>query len=46
MQLGDVRTTLSDSRKVSKLVKFTPNTTLELGIKDFIKWYKYFYIKT
>tara|TARA_B100001248_G_C27393664_1_gene464023 strand:+ start:1437 stop:2444 length:1008 start_codon:yes stop_codon:yes gene_type:complete len=40
MQRGDVKSTLSSSNLLSKLIKFSPDTSIEKGIKKFVKWYK------
>ncbi len=38
MQPGDVDKTVCDWRKAHKLLKYTPKTTFEQGIKNFVKW--------
>ena len=40
MQKGDVYETYSDTSKFNKVFNFKPNTKLEDGIKEFVKWYK------
>ena len=37
---GEVRQTFSDSTKLLKDISFKPNTSLEDGLKEFIKWFK------
>ena len=40
MQMGDVKQTLSNTKKLKKLINFSPSTRIEVGIQNFIKWYK------
>jgi UDP-glucuronate 4-epimerase len=44
-QAGDVFKTHADNSKIKKLVKKEYYTSIEKGIKEFIKWYKKFYGK-
>ena len=39
MQLGDVKDTLSDTKKIELWTDFVPKTSLKEGIKEFITWY-------
>ena len=43
MQLGDVKKTYADTTYLKDLINFKPETSLEKGIREFVKWYKYFY---
>jgi UDP-glucuronate 4-epimerase len=43
MQQGDVKQTLSNTDKLKRLVKFQPKTHIEVGIKNFINWYKEYF---
>ena len=43
MQLGDVKKTFADTSYIKDLINFKPHTSLENGIKEFVKWYKNFY---
>ena len=43
IQAGDVPATWSDNTLLHKLTGFRPNTTLEHGVKEFIKWYRKYY---
>ncbi len=43
MQPGDIKSTLSDNTEISNYLDYSPNTSIEKGIKQFIKWYKNFY---
>ena len=43
MQPGDVEKTIADTSNLENWIGFKPNTTIEKGIKEFVKWYKYFY---
>lgn len=46
MQPGDVKDTLSDTKKIEIWTDFKPKTPLKKGIKEFIDWYlKYFHNK-
>lgn len=45
MQDGDVESTYADVNDLIKDFNYKPNTTLDKGIKEFIKWYKEFYKK-
>ncbi len=39
-QPGDVFTTYADINKAEKLIKYCPHTSIEVGIKKFVEWYK------
>lgn len=39
-QPGDVRGTEADTRLLSDLTEFVPQTTLEEGVKAFVTWYR------
>ena len=43
MQPGDVQSTSSDSTLLEKFIDFKPNTSIKIGIKNFIDWYLDFY---
>ncbi len=43
MQLGDVKKTYSDSTKLRDYIKFSPQTSLVVGVEKFARWYKEFY---
>ena len=43
MQLGDVKSTYSDTSKLENWINYKPKISLEEGIKKFIIWYKEFY---
>ena len=43
LQKGDVVSTYADVSGLIKDFDYKPNTPLELGIKEFVKWYKSFY---
>ena len=44
-QPGDVKLTYADVKDLVNDVKFQPNTTIEDGIENFVKWYKDYYKK-
>ena len=43
LQKGDVKMTLSDTTLLKKLTGYNPKTNLQLGIKNFLKWYLSYY---
>ncbi len=43
MQLGDVKKTYADTTYIEDLINYKPHTSLENGIKEFVKWYKNYY---
>ena len=45
MKKGEVYETYSDISKMKKEFNYNPKVTLEEGLKEFIKWYKDYYIK-
>lgn len=45
MQKGDIKSTLANNLKVKKLINFSPNTKISVGIKKFINWYLNYFKK-
>ena len=43
MQAGDVVFTCADISEAQKDFKFQPKTDIDLGLKEFVKWYKEYY---
>ena len=43
LQRGDVYKTEASIKRLKKIVKFVPNTKLDIGIKKYIKWFRAFY---
>jgi len=43
IQPGDVPATASDSSALSQWISFTPSTSIEHGVKNFVAWYKGYY---
>jgi len=43
MPLGDVLVTSANTDSLKSFINYKPKTNLEDGIKEFIKWYKYYY---
>ena len=43
MQKGDVKETFSDSKLIEEWTGYKPNTSIEVGVKKFVDWYKLFY---
>jgi len=45
MQSGDVKESLAEISKSIEMLKYSPKTKLEIGIKYFVEWYKKFSAK-
>jgi UDP-glucuronate 4-epimerase len=45
MQPGDVEQTWADTTEFEKDYHYNPNTTLKQGVKEFVSWYKSYYLK-
>lgn len=43
MQPGDVEQTYADVRPIEKLIGFIPNTPLEIGLIEFVNWFRNYY---
>ena len=43
MQPGDVKKTFADSSELAKFINYKPETSIEEGLKKFIKWFKEYY---
>tara|TARA_B100001769_G_C21708038_1_gene390430 strand:- start:213 stop:608 length:396 start_codon:yes stop_codon:yes gene_type:complete len=43
LQMGDVKSTISNSNKLYKYINFKPITKVEDGIKKFINWFNNYY---
>ena len=43
MQPGDVKETYANTELLKKFISFKPNTSIDKGIKEFIKWYLEYY---
>ncbi|HNZ52066.1 MAG: UDP-galactose-4-epimerase [Candidatus Diapherotrites archaeon ADurb.Bin253] len=43
LQAGDVLETFADTTKARKLLNYKPKTSINEGIKNFVKWYKEYY---
>ncbi len=39
IQLGDVPETWADTRLLKELIGYTPSTSVEIGVKNFVEWY-------
>jgi UDP-glucuronate 4-epimerase len=44
LQPGDVVSTHADTQELFELIKFKPKTNISNGIKNFIQWYKEYYL--
>ncbi|AGH80463.1 nucleotide sugar epimerase [Psychromonas sp. CNPT3] len=44
MQAGDVYQTFSDSQALFDVLGYKPNTSVEKGIAEFVRWYQSFYV--
>lgn len=40
MQPGDMLSTYADTNAIEKLVGFKPNTSIQIGMRNFIEWYR------
>ena len=45
IQVGDVKNTHADIKKLVSVTNFKPKISLDVGIKKFVKWYDNYYIK-
>jgi UDP-glucuronate 4-epimerase len=43
MQPGDVKATYADVSDLNMAVGFRPNTSVEVGVAEFVKWYRAYY---
>tara|TARA_B100000212_G_scaffold303767_1_gene250749 strand:- start:1084 stop:2112 length:1029 start_codon:yes stop_codon:yes gene_type:complete len=43
MQPGDVKSTSADTSLLEKWISFKPKTSINYGIREFVKWYKEYY---
>lgn len=43
LQQGDFKASHADSSKLYNSIDFSPNTSIDYGIKEFINWYKKYY---
>ena len=44
MQLGDLIKTVASIKKIEKYCGYSPNTSIEKGLKKFMEWYQNYYI--
>ena len=44
MQPGDVQETFADTGNIFEYIGFKPSTNIQKGIKEFIFWYKNYYL--
>ena len=44
MQKGDVMETFADTSELQKWIHFSPNTSIEKGLDEFIKWFKSYHL--
>ena len=43
MQPGDVRATHADVRSLIEYIGYMPNTSISIGVQNFVKWYRNYY---
>ena len=43
LQKGDIKSTNADISKSKKYLNYSPKTSVELGVKKFVEWYKDYY---
>lgn len=46
LQKGDPVKTWADSSKLESLINYKPDTDIDYGVKEFLKWYKKYYGRT
>ena len=44
LQKGDVKQTLSSTKLLKNITGYNPKTNYKIGIKNFIAWYKEYYL--
>ncbi len=44
MQPGDVKITSANTNSIAEWIGFRPNTSLDKGIQEFVRWYKDYYL--
>lgn len=45
MQMGDVRATMADTSLLKELTGYQPNTSIDHGISEFVRWFQDYYKK-
>ena len=40
MQKGDIISTKASLKKIKKNINYIPKTSIQIGIKNFVEWYK------
>lgn len=43
MQAGDVKESTADATELERLIQFKPDTSIEDGVGNFVKWYREYY---
>ena len=43
LQLGDVKKSNANNKKLESTIGYSPQTNIETGIKNFIEWYRIYY---
>lgn len=43
LQPGDIKKTYCSTNKLKSKINYMPNTSIKVGIKNFVKWYRNFY---
>ena len=43
MQKGDVVRTWADTSNLKEWIEYSPNTSIEVGVNNFARWYKDYY---
>ena len=44
IQPGDVQATFSSTQKLKEWINYSPETSIENGVKKFVNWYRTFYM--
>ena len=45
LQPGDIKQTLADTKKIKKLTKYKPKTSIKVGVNKFVEWYLSYNLK-
>ena len=43
LQVGDVKSTYANTKKLKQIINFQPSTKIQKGIEDFVDWYLQYY---
>ena len=43
IQPGDIKNTFADTSRLKEWINYSPETSIEMGVRIFIEWYKNYY---